>query len=144
MIKKIVMCSMVAVMAIASLVGCGSDSNDGGTTPPPTPPPSSVIKAGGSVTDPGAGANTTYEFATGTEDYTYTITGFGAGDSLKFPVGATPTVSNQSYADGSVSVIYAASGKIITVVLPGQTTDNDKKLNFIVDFNTVFGAGTIK
>ncbi len=81
-----------------------------------------------------------YTFAAGT--YTYTIAGFGNGDKLTFPAGVTPTVVNGSYADGSVTVQWASAGQLIQVVLTGLG-DKDIQLNFISDFNTVFGAGTI-
>jgi hypothetical protein len=94
-------------------------------------------------TDNAATANKTYTIAAGSS-YTYTISGFGTGDKLVFPAGNTPTVNNISFTDGIVDVQYALNGNTVTVKLTGFTNAQDITLNFISDFNTVFGAGTIQ
>lgn len=97
-----------------------------------------AVSATGSTIDSTA-INTTYEIASGT--YTYSIVGFSAGDRIDFLPTATPNVTNSSFADGSVDLIWAFTGNVVTIRLTGLASDIS--LNSIADFNTVFGTGTI-
>ena len=145
--------------AIMMVTGCGSSSDD--TTPAATTtttsstttsstttsstttttlPPASQVNVSAAGTSDASTAVRSYVFAAGT--YTYTIAGFGAGDKLTFPAGVAPTVLNTSFTDGNVTVQWALNGQVISVVLTGLSA-NDSSLNFVADFNTVFGAGTI-
>ena len=97
-----------------------------------------AVSATGSTIDSTA-INTTYEIASGT--YTYSIVGFSAGDRIDFLPTATLNVTNSSFADGSVDLIWAFTGNVVTIRLTGLASDIS--LNSIADFNTVFGTGTI-
>ena len=134
--------------------GCGSSSEETPAVTTTTAPvvtttttttlagtASVAVSAAGSVTDAGAAIKTAYTFAPGT--YTYTIAGFGTGDSLTFPAGVSPTVFNNSFTDGNITVQWALGGNVVSVVLTGQLA-NELTLNSVADFNTVFGTGTIK
>lgn len=101
-----------------------------------------AVSAANATAHDATAANFTYTI-NAASSYTYTISGFAAGDKLVFPAGQTPTVNNISYADGSVTVQYALNGNTVAVVLTGITNAQDIALNFISDFNTLFGAGTI-
>lgn len=94
----------------------------------------------GSGTSDASASNVSYVFAAG--NYTYTIAGFGVGDKLTFPAGATPTVLNSSWTDGIVNIQWSSAGQTISVVLTGLGA-YDSSLNSISNFYTVFGVGTI-
>jgi ABC-type proline/glycine betaine transport system substrate-binding protein len=138
MIKKKIGVLMAGLMMLGLLQACGggggggSDSNivpvtDANTTP--------VVAAG----------DVTYEVAMPTSEYTYTISGFGAGDKLVFPLGTTATVWNADATDGMTIVQYAvAEGKIAKIALTGYTAQEDTtQLNSIEELNAKFGEGTI-
>lgn len=112
----------------------------GGSTGGATTNSVSITGAGPTSMDSSA-VNTTYTVTAG--DYTYVISGFGAGDKIDFPSNNAPTVVNSSYTDGYVTVQYAFGGVTTTINLVGFTAAQDMSLNSIADFNTVFGAGTI-
>lgn len=76
-------------------------------------------------------------------NYTYNITGFGAGDVLDFPIGNNASITNASYSDGVVDLTWANEGQAVTIHLTDISTLNDVKLNGISDFITIFGEGTI-
>lgn len=102
-------------------------------------------KAGVDINGPGssdaAGADVRFTVAAGT--YTYSISGFGAGDVIDFPDTQVPTVNNVSFSDNSVDLQWAFSGNVVTVALTGLTAEQDISLFSVNDFNTLFGAGTI-
>ena len=85
--------------------------------------------------------NKIFNIASGT--YTYTISGFSAGDVLAFPAGNTASVKNVGYTDNAVDLTWASAGNVVTIHLVGISNANDIKLNSTGDFNTVFGNGTI-
>lgn len=76
-------------------------------------------------------------------NYTYSISGFGAGDVIDFPETQAPTVNNVSFTDSSVDLQWAFSGNVVVVTLTGLSAEQDVSLFSVSDFNTVFGAGTI-
>lgn len=121
---------------------------DGGGTPETlTTLPTSIVQP---TTVAVTAANTSYDassddivfnFASG--NYTYSISGFGAGDVLNFPIGNTPTVSNSNFSDGSVNVQWAANSQIITVHLTDLTAQQDAAIFGLSSFRTVFGAAAV-
>jgi hypothetical protein len=102
------------------------------------------IAAAGASTDGGSTVNTTYNIAAGA--YTYTITGFGAGDKfVPFAGAAVSVVPDSNDTDGTQSIQFAdaVSGTTTTITLVGLTGAQDAGLFNQGSINTVFGAGTI-
>ena len=82
-------------------------------------------------------------FAVSAGNFTETITGFRASDSLSFVDNTLISVSNTSYSDGNVTLTYASGGKVANVILTGLTASQDAAFNFANDLNTIFGTGTL-
>lgn len=99
------------------------------------------ISAAGSATETPA-TNTTFTVATVASTYTYTIAGFGPGDKIVSPTGATSSVVNTNFTDGSVSLQYASGTNKVTITLTGMTAAQDALLTSTASINTLFGAGT--
>lgn len=118
----------------------GSSTITGGTGTASATTASVSVTGAGSNSD-SSSINTTYTVSAG--EYTYVVSGFGAGDKIDFPTSNTPTVVNSSFTDGEVILQYAAGGTTTVVRLTGLSSTNDISLNSINDFNTVFGSGTI-
>jgi hypothetical protein len=104
-------------------------------------PPVMDVAVSGPGSSTAASGDVRYTFSVGS--YAYTIAGFGRGDVLDFPVGADPSVSNESFTDGQVTLSWALSGQTVTVTLTGLASTQDAQLFAAADFNTVFGAGTV-
>jgi hypothetical protein len=86
--------------------------------------------------------NTTYTVVLG--DYEYTITGLDAGaDNIIGPDGITPSVINNDFDDGAVTLQYAANNQIALITVDGLTAEQDGQIFGVNSFNNVFGAGTI-
>jgi hypothetical protein len=83
----------------------------------------------------------TFELAAASFDYT--ISGFGVGDRIDFPTGAEPTLTNASYSDGQVNLMWSAGGNNVLIKLVGLSGTQDSQLNTLADFNTVFGIGSV-
>ena len=83
----------------------------------------------------------TFELAAASFDYT--ISGFGVGDRIDFATGAAPTLTNSSYSDGQVNLIWSAGGNNVLIKLVGLSGAQDAQLNWLADFNTVFGVGSV-
>lgn len=83
----------------------------------------------------------TFELAAASFDYT--ISGFGVGDRIDFPTGAVPTLTNASYSDGQVNLIWSAGGNNVLIKLVGLSVTQDSQLNTLADFDTVFGSGSV-
>jgi hypothetical protein len=75
--------------------------------------------------------------------FDYTISGFGVGDRIDFATGAAPTLTNASYSDGQVNLIWSAGGNNVLIKLVGLSGAQDSQLNSVADFNTVFGVGSV-
>ena len=101
---------------------------------------SGVDDSGGDSSEDASTSDITFDFAEGT--YSYSISGFDSGDVLNLPDTPAPTVNNTDYQDGIVELQWASSGQIVTIQLTGLVTQ-DSSLNFLSDFDTVFGTGTI-
>ncbi len=125
---------------VMKLGGSTVTPNAGIVAPTLGPSGGNTVAVSAAGTGSAAGGNVTFNVATG--NYSYTITGFGAGDKIGFPAGNSPTVINDSFTDGSVVVQWAKSGNQMEITLTGLTSQ-DGSLNSITDFNTVFGTGTI-
>jgi len=98
------------------------------------------IKGGG--TSNAATGDTTFTIAPITSSYTYTITGFGAGDRIVSPLGTPVSIADQSrFDDGSFSVQYASGGNIVKISLTGVDTYQDGRIFSVSDLNAVFGPG---
>ena len=82
-----------------------------------------------------------YAFLPGTFDYL--IDGFGTRDVLDFPGGASPTISNSSFTDGRLDLIWALDGQVITVTLTGLTSTQDAQLTAPEYFTKIFGNGAL-
>ena len=78
-----------------------------------------------------AGRDYVFHFAEG--NYTYQIQNFEHGDALVFPEGADPTLINDDFSDGKVTVQWAANGNVINVHLVGLTQDEDNGLFYASD-----------
>jgi hypothetical protein len=79
-------------------------------------------------------------------NYTYSITGFGAGDALKFFANASINVipdSNDTDGIQSITATDAASGTTATIILVGLSAAQDAGLFNVPSTSTVFGAGTV-
>ncbi|NDD14966.1 MAG: hypothetical protein EB072_20620, partial [Betaproteobacteria bacterium] len=85
----------------------------------------------------------TFNLASITSTYSYAITGFGAGDSLVGPTGISPSITNDSFADGVIELGFASSGNLVKITLTGLTASQDGAIFGASDINTVFGAGTL-
>lgn len=83
----------------------------------------------------------TFELAAASFDFT--ISGFGVGDRIDFPTGAAPSLTNVSYSDGQVNLIWSAGGNNVLIKLVGLSGTQDSQLNTLADFNTVFGIGSV-
>ncbi|QQZ29892.1 DUF4214 domain-containing protein [Thiothrix subterranea] len=104
--------------------------------------------AGSNTTEDASVDNVTFIIADGIgADFTYTISGFAAGDKIDFEDGfiAPASVTNVDFFDGNVQISAAdASGNVATIVLTGVAAENGT--TFIVDattFNNTFGAGSL-
>ena len=69
-----------------------------------------------------------FTIAAGTASYTCTISGFGTGDKLLFPAGATPAVTNSNLTDGIIDLLYTAGGQTATIHLTGISAADDTAL----------------
>ncbi len=68
-------------------------------------------------------------------NYEYTINGFDLNnDVLDLPDNPSPTVINNDFSDGEVTVQWAGNGQTIEVHLVGLTADQDGSLLFASDF----------
>jgi len=112
------------------------------TTTTTLPGVSVTVSAAG--TDNASAANKSYSISPLTSTYDYTITGFATGDKVFSPVGVTPTVVNNSFTDGNVTIQYASSGNVVRIILTGLTAAQDGQLYSASQFNVVFGAGTLQ
>ncbi len=83
----------------------------------------------------------TFELAAASFDYT--ISGFGVGDRIDFAAGALPTLTNASYNDGQVNLIWSSESNNVVIQLVGLSGTQDSQLNTLADFNTVFGVGSV-
>lgn len=117
------------------------------------PPQSLLVNTTGADTTLAATADTTFTFAAvANVPYTFTITGFGAGDKLVFPVfGGAPNaldVVNPSPSDGSVTfqLIRNVGGDKfeINVILNGLSAAQDAQIVDAATFNAVFGANSVQ
>jgi hypothetical protein len=84
-----------------------------------------------------------FTFVLAAASFDYTISGFGVGDRIDFPTGAVPTLTNASYSDGQVNLIWSAGGNNVLIKLVGLSGTQDAQLNTLADFNTVFGIGSV-
>lgn len=76
-------------------------------------------------------------------NYTHKIEGFNAGDVIDFLDGVTPTVTNNNFTDGNVTLQWASSGSVVKLDVTGLSSADDVKLSGIAGWDTVFGVGTI-
>jgi hypothetical protein len=83
----------------------------------------------------------TFELAAASFDFT--ISGFGVGDRIDFAAGALPTLTNASYNDGQVNLIWSSESNNVVIQLVGLSGTQDSQLNNLADFNTVFGVGSV-
>ncbi len=114
-------------------------SSSSSSTPAATTQTVSVITSG---TSDASTLASTYNFTAGST-YSYTISGFAAGDVLNFPEGNTPTIINTTLGDTSLTVQWANSGSLITVNLTGIDTTKDAAIYGMTSFNTAFGASSM-
>lgn len=135
MMKKKLGYLMVVTLLVGLLQACGGGGGGGSDAP------SNLVTVSAAGSANASTADMTYTVVPGT--FVYDITGFAANDKLVFPAGVPATVINDNYTDGNVIVQYAVSGKVTQILLKGYDNATDKSLNFIPDFNTKFGAGTI-
>lgn len=119
----------------------GSTSETLTTSPTSIVQPTTVAVTSANTSYDASSDDIVFNFASGT--YNYTISGFGTGDVLNFPIGNTPTVSNSNFSDGSVNVQWAANSQIITVNLTGLTPTQDAAIFSLSSFRTVFGAAAV-
>lgn len=84
-----------------------------------------------------------FEMAIGT--YTFTITNFAIGDSIYFPAGNTPTLtnSNSNFSDGVVEINYSLNSNLMTARITGLTIQQDSASYELAAFKTIFGANSI-
>jgi len=101
----------------------------------------STVAISGAGSSSAAGADQTFTLALG--NYTHSISGFAAGDKLDFPAGNVLSVVNESFADGQVELSYASAGNHVTIRLTGLASSIDQQLIFSLDFDLLFGAGTV-
>jgi hypothetical protein len=83
-------------------------------------------------------AKVAFKFLTG--NYSYSISKFATGDTLKFPMGQMVTVVNDNLTDGKVELHWAAKGNDVAVVLTNLTATQDAALLFASDINKQFGT----
>lgn len=100
-----------------------------------------VVVSGAGTPFDASNARVTYQITAG--DYSREITNFAARDKIDFPNGIDPTVVNQSYSDGIVRLMWVSGGQSVMITLVGLTLEQDQQLNAIIDFNSLFGPGTI-
>lgn len=100
------------------------------------------ITSSGTYADQGAAVKTAYTLPSAA-NLTYGISGFSSGDTISFPTETTPTVFNDSYTDGSASLLYAYNGSVATITLKGLTSAVDASLSTLASFDAAFGTGTI-
>ena len=103
--------------------------------------PVAVAAAGASSA---AGADFTYNVASG--NYTYTVDSFAAGDKVAFFAGAIlAIVPDADDTDGlqSYTATDAGTAAVTTITLTGLTNAQDAGIFNVSSFNTVFGAGSM-
>lgn len=127
MIKKLVIFSMVAVMAIASLYGCGSDSSDAPATTVTT-----------TTTIPGTTAPKVYNVIAVAEDAK--VTGTAAADQFNL---AAPTGKKDRTISGFVygtDLLAIPEGAELPSALPGTVNDATGATATSVDLTWASGA----
>lgn len=142
--KTFLKMSGVAVLLAGMLAisGCGGGS-DGSSTPEEDGTGPNTVTVTGAGTSNAATANNTYNIAAG--NYTYTITGFGAGDKLACPAGSLTSLNNSNFTDGNIE-ITCTLGTVTLIQLTGLTVANDAAIATIdgpYGINTVLGADTV-
>ncbi len=128
MIKKIVVCSLTAIMAMATLFGCGGGDSADSTTPPVVPPADLTQTLSSAKTTAAATAGADIFKLTAPDvvasGYEATISGgFKAGDKISYPVGsarpaALSSVVNETI-DGNVNLTWNSNGKEVVIHLTG-------------------------
>jgi hypothetical protein len=76
-------------------------------------------------------------------NYSHRIAGFGSGDILVFPEGNAPTLRNENYSDGQVTLTWASETGVVRIELTGLSTSEDGQLQNADDFTDLFGASAI-
>lgn len=94
-------------------------------------------------TPPSEASAADYTFDIQPGEYTHPISHFGAGDRLVFPEGNAPTLSNDNFTDGTVTLNWAEEGQVVRIVLTGLSTSEDAQLLGLSDFTTVFGDAAL-
>lgn len=97
----------------------------------------------GAATYDAASGNITFNISTAST-YTYTIIGFGTGDSIVYPALTSVSVNNTSGTDGIVDVVGAASGQVVTVRLTGLAPAVDGAIFNATSFKAQFGATSLQ
>jgi hypothetical protein len=108
------------------------------------PPASATIAVSAANSGPfsdSAATNTAYNLAAGA--YDVNLAGFGPGDKLAFPAGASLNVVNGPTPDGNIEVSGALNGQLIQVHMTGVDTALDSGVFSVSSFNNVFGAGSL-
>lgn len=103
-----------------------------------------TVTVGGAGTDNASAANKTYTVAAPTADYTYTISGFGTGDTLVFPAGASITINNLSGADGILDLVAPLNGHVATIRLTEIPAASDGAVFNANSFKTTFGPTSLQ
>ncbi len=122
------------VISDAAAASSGSDTGD--TT---SAPATVTINADGSKN--ASTGKITFDIAAG--NYVFTIVDFANGDTLHFPAGQAPSVTNENLTDGKVELHWAADGQEVVISLTGLTVEQDKALLFDSSFNAVFGVNAL-
>ncbi len=104
--------------------------------------PNSVAVSGAGTRVESANTNTTFQVAAITSSYRYTIEGFGAGDRIVMPSGATASLANTNFTDGTAELRLASAANTVTIALTGLSSVQDQSLQSVSSLNSLFGAGT--
>jgi hypothetical protein len=88
-----------------------------------------------------AATDTTFNLAAG--NYTASVAGFGTGDKLAFPAGASLSVVNNSATDGAIVVTGTVGGQLVTLNLTGVDAAKDGQVFSVNSFNAAFGANSL-
>ena len=114
----------------------GGSSSSGSSSSSSSAPATQTVAVNATGSSDASSSDSTYNFTAGT--YTYTISGFAAGDVLHFPAGNTPTIINSNLGDANVTVQWANGGNIITVNLTGMDTTKDATIYGMTSFNSAY------
>jgi hypothetical protein len=144
MIKKIVVFSMMAMMAITSLYGCGGGGSDNNDVPVINPGTGNVISVAPTGTVVATAASEQFNLVAPTATaQERTISGFEYGKDLiavpsTAPLNAAPLTAGDSTSTNSVDLNWTVDGKTVVVHMTNLNAQTVAQLKANSDYTKIF------